>query len=210
MTPLTGPTVVREVVEQQLRRIHGRAEVDHGGDFVVRSGEVIAWIRVQGLQPDLTAVVVFAIIAGPLERVDEACRFLAAESLEMPLGHFELHGDGRAIAVSHTLLGEFLSGEELRGAIEVVVSAASEYGPRVRREYGGSPAITATETAALPGPAGGAPTEELQRLLAGILAQAEQQERPPRRRLRARQLALVLAIAALIVVTVVAFAVARS
>jgi hypothetical protein len=200
---------VREVVEQQLRRIHGRVEVDRDGDFVVRSGEVTAWIRVQGLQPELTAVVVVASVAGPLERVDEACRFLAAESLEMPLGHFELHGDGRAVAVSHTLLGEFLSGEELRGAIEVVLSAAAEYGPRVRREYGGGAATPASGGPALPAAAGAAPAEELQRLLAGILAQAEQ-VRSPRPRPRARRLVLALVIALLVVAAAVALAVARS
>lgn len=209
MTPLTGPSVVRELVEQQLRRLYGAAEVDQQGDFFVRRGEVTAWLRILALQPDLTGVVVFAIVSGPLERVDDACRFLAAESLELPIGHFELHSEGRAVTVSHTLLGEFLSGEELRAAVDAVISTADTYGPRVREEFGAVLPSAAAATAPTPPSAASLSpqqSEELQRLLTAIVAQAPEPERLQRRSWPAWRRVVLLLLAVWVGFTLVAFA----
>lgn len=208
MTPLTGPSVVRELVEQQLRGLYGAAEVDQQGNFFVRRGEVTAWLRILALQPDLTGVVVFAIVSGPLDRVDDACRFLAAESLELPIGHFELHTEGRALTVSHTLLGEFLSSEELRAAVDAVISAADTYGPRVRAEFGATLPPAAAATAPTPPSAAlnSQQSEELQRLLTAIAAHSPEPEQPQRRSWPARQRVVLLVLTGWVGFTLLAFA----
>lgn len=146
MLPLTGPDVVQGVVEQILRREFGAATKDRDGGFVVTRDQATVWVRITGLQPDQTAVVVFAVVAHDLAETDAACEYLAAESLELPLCHFELHGEGRVVAASHTLPGEYLSGVELRSAIDAVSGAAALYGPRVGQRFG-APAATAADPA---------------------------------------------------------------
>lgn len=140
MSPLTGPAVVREVVGQKLSALDGCVVADVEGDFVVSRASTSARVKVVGLEPDVTAVLVFAVVAVGVERLDEACRFLAVESLELPLAHFELHQGLGVIVASHTLLGEFVSAEELRAAIAGVTDAAAAYGPLVRERFGAAAA----------------------------------------------------------------------
>jgi hypothetical protein len=135
---LTGTSVVRDVVEDKLRRLIGEPVVDKDGDFVVRRDGDTIWIRIMALQPDVTLVMLFAFVAGDVAQPDRASRFLAAKSLDMPMCHFELHG-GRHIVASHSLLGEFLSTGELKAALDSVGAAVREYGPQVRQRFGGSP-----------------------------------------------------------------------
>jgi hypothetical protein len=180
MSALTGPAVVREVVEQKLRDIDGDVVTDGQGDFVVQRGEISARVKVLGLEQDVTAVLVFAVVAVDIERLEEACRFLAAASLELPLAHFELHEGMRTIIASHTLLGELLSGGELRAAISGVTGAAAAYGPVLRTRFGAVAAGTPRDAVAL--------LEMLRRVAA-----ADQHPADRRPRSAVRRLTLVLA-----------------
>jgi hypothetical protein len=82
-------------------------------------------------------VLVFAVVATDLHQLNGACRFLATRDLDLPLVHFELVGDGKAIVAVHGLLGEFLSGPDLDAAIDAVGDAAETLGPQVRSRFGG-------------------------------------------------------------------------
>ncbi len=136
MPMLTGPDVVRERVHEQLGRMPGAVVTDdpHGGLVLVRGDRVTA-IQVVGLQPDVTLVVVYAVIATDVPELDEACRFLATRSMGLPLVHFELLGS--TLVAAHGLLGEFLASPELQAAVEAVTDAAETLGPQVCARFGG-------------------------------------------------------------------------
>lgn len=203
MEPLTGEDAVRSLVTRHLTRLHGSTEVDRDRDFVVRRDGVTAWVRVVGVQPEMTLVRVFTVLPGPLARLDDACAFLARESLDVPIGHFIAHDSGR-IGVVHTLLGEYLSAEELRAGVDGVISLAATYGPQVALAYGGPTATDSNPPAANP-----ATEEAVRQLLAQILAQSttttqqstQQSTRPRPHRDRRRDVA-VGAMALLLVVAV--------
>lgn len=136
MAALTGPTVVRDRVGEQLARLPGAITTRQDGAFLVSRGTQVAAVQVIGVQPDVTLVLVYAVVATEVPLVDEACRFLATRDLGLPLVHFELVDGGNLIA-AHALLGEFLSGPHLVAAIDAVSAAAEILGPQVRSRFGG-------------------------------------------------------------------------
>lgn len=138
MTALTGPTVVRERVREQLDRIPGDVTTGRDGGFLVSRGTRVTAVQVIGLQPDITLVVVFAVVATDVVQPDGACRFLATRDLDLPLVHFELLDEGKALIAVHGLLGEFLSGPDLAAAIDAVSDAATTLGPEVSARFGGA------------------------------------------------------------------------
>lgn len=138
MTALTGPDVVRERVREQLGRIPGEVTAGQDGGFLVARGTRVTAVLVIGLQPDVTLVAVYAVLATDVADVDGACRFLAARDLDLPLVHFELVDDGKALIAVHGLLGEFLSGPDLAAAVDAVSDAAATLGPEVSARTGGA------------------------------------------------------------------------
>lgn len=136
MAALTGPTVVQERVQEQLARLPGAMATRQDGAFLVSRGSRVTAVQVIGLQPEITLVLVYAVVATDVPLVDGACRFLAARDLDLPLVHFELV-DGRHLLAVHALLGEFLSGPDLAAAIDAVSAAAEAFGPRIRSTFGG-------------------------------------------------------------------------
>lgn len=144
MTALTGPDVVRERVREQLGRVPGEISTGQNGAFLVARGPNLTAVQVVGLQPDVTLVVVFAVVATDVVRLDGACRLLAARALDLPLVHFELVDDGKALIAVHGLLGEFVSGPDLLAAVDAVSDAAAALGPEVSGRFGGAVPALAT------------------------------------------------------------------
>lgn len=138
MQALTGPEIVRERVREQLGRLPGDVMSTADGAFLVRRGEDVTAVQVVGLQPDVTLVVVFGLVAVEVPQLDGACRFLAARELDLRLVHFELIADAHALIAVHGLLGEFLAGPELDAAIDAVADAAGTLGAQVRARFGGT------------------------------------------------------------------------
>ena len=130
---------VRKAVDRFLRQEYGSADTDTDRDFVVRNDGTVTWIRAQPIDEVHTAVIVFSPVALGMRVDDELTRFLATEGLNLAFAHFELHERATPmVVVSHTLLGEFLSREELTTAVEEVSSVARRYGPEISERYGGS------------------------------------------------------------------------
>lgn len=152
MEALTGPAVVRERVRDQLGRVSGVVTTGENGVFLVARGTGFTGVQVVGLQPDVTLVVVFAVVATEVARVDPACRFLATRALDLPLVHFELVDDGKTLIAVHGLLGEFVSGPDLAAAVDAVSAAAETWGPEVRERFGGRAVIDAVAPGALTQP----------------------------------------------------------
>jgi hypothetical protein len=130
--------VLRDTVEGFLRKSFDDVHVDRFGDFHVRPGGVTTWIQVRSLDEEQTAVLVWSPSNIGMAVDAELTRFLATEANDLSFGQFELH-DGRParVHVSHALLGEFLSREELEVAVEAVAAASARYGPIVKERFGG-------------------------------------------------------------------------
>ncbi len=153
MAALTGPDVVRERVREQLGRIPGEVTAGEDGGFLVARGTRVTAVLVIGLQPDVTLVAVYAVLATDVADVDGACRFLATRDLDLPLVHFELVDDGKALIAVQGLLGEFLSGPDLAAAVDAVSDAAETLGPEVDARPGGHTGGTVEGSHVQAGPA---------------------------------------------------------
>jgi hypothetical protein len=137
--PEAGVVPVRTAVERFLKDAFGSAETDADGDFIVRQAGTVTWVRVQPLDDEHTAVVLFSPAAVGVRVDGELTSCLATEGLDLDLAHFELHDrQTPMVVVSHTLLGEYLSREELTTAIDEVSSAARRHGPRISERFGGA------------------------------------------------------------------------
>lgn len=139
MPESTGTGPARKVLEHFLEQEYGSVDIDQDGDFMLRRHGALTWIRTQPVGDEHTAVIVYspAVIGAKVD--GELTRFLATEGLNIDLAHFELHE--RAIpmvVVSHTLLGEYLSRDELTTAVEEVSAISGRYGPQISKRFGGS------------------------------------------------------------------------
>jgi hypothetical protein len=141
MAALTGPAVVRDRVREQLGRVPGEVSTAQNGAFLVSRGPHVTAVQVIGLQPDVTLVFVFAVVATNVVQLDGACRLLATRGLDLPLVHFELVDDGKALIAAHGLLGEFVSGPDLVAAVDAVSEAAETLGTEVRGRFGGTTTV---------------------------------------------------------------------
>lgn len=128
---------VRDTVDRFLRASYDDVSVDAEGDHVVRRGGASVWIRVMELMDDKTAVFIWSVpVVEP--RVDaELTRYLATEGDHLTFGSFELHASPDRVHISHTLLGEFLSREELEVAVDEVLAMTVRYARTIGDRFGG-------------------------------------------------------------------------
>jgi hypothetical protein len=129
--------LLRQTVDDFLRKSFDDVRVDRVGDLHVRPHGVTTWVQVRSLDEDQTAVLVWSPSNIGMPADAELTGFLATEANNLAFGQFELHDLGPRIHVSHALLGEFLSREELEVAVESVAEASARYGPIVKERFGG-------------------------------------------------------------------------
>ncbi len=130
---------VHSAIEYFLEQEYGSVDIDNDDDFVLRRHGSLTWIRLQPLGDEHTAVIVFSPAVIGVTVDGELTRFLATEGLNISLAHFELHERTTPmVVVSHTLLGEYLSRDELTTAIEQVSAVSSRYGPQISKRFGGA------------------------------------------------------------------------
>ena len=129
--------VLRQTVDDFLRKSFDDVRVDRVGDFHVRPRGVTTWIQVRSLDEEQTAVLIWSPSNIGMTADAGLTGFLATEANNLAFGQFELHDLGPRIHVSHALLGEFLSREELEVAVEAVAEASARYGPIVKERFGG-------------------------------------------------------------------------
>lgn len=128
---------LRETVGRFLRESYGDVPEDPEGDFVVDRNDVTAWVRLRSLARDQTAVFIWTISNADMRVDADLTRFLATEGRNLAFGQFELYEETPRVHISHALLGEFLSREELKVAVDAVCWASSHYGPIVKDRFGG-------------------------------------------------------------------------
>jgi hypothetical protein len=137
---------LRNTVGGFLRASFGDAPADSDGDFVVRRDGAVVWVRLftTGVMEspsgpvEGTIVLVWAVPNVGMRVDAELTRYLATEAMNLPFGQFELDEQGVAtVHLSHALLGEYLSREELEVAVSSVASSVARYGPVIKERFGG-------------------------------------------------------------------------
>ena len=125
----------REQVEKQLRESGIAFGVDQDGDLAVPFGNTITFIR--PVEESGTKLVrIWAITNVDIELSDELTRFLATENAKLAFGGFEVDGS-RKVALSHTLLGDYLQRAELEAGLAAVAVAADRYNDDIKSRFGG-------------------------------------------------------------------------
>lgn len=139
--------LLRRAVDGFLRKSFDDMRVDQDGDFAIRHDGVTTWVQLRSLDEGQTAVLVWSASNVGLVIDAELTQHLACEGNDLAFGQFELHEEPPRIHISHALLGEFLSREELAVAVEAVAEASAHYGPILKGRFGGGqPADPATST----------------------------------------------------------------
>lgn len=128
---------LRHTVEGFLAKSFGDSRLDADGDFEVRRHGVTTWVELRPVADDQTAVLIWSVSNVGMAAGEELATFLAVEANNLGFGQFELHEDPPRIHVSHALLGEFLSREELEVAVDAVAAAAAHYGSSIKKRFGG-------------------------------------------------------------------------
>jgi hypothetical protein len=125
------------MLREQLDEIGVAYNVDDDGDFVVRRGNSVTFLRPLE-QNGRSLVRVWAITNVDLQLSDELTRFLLTENASVGFGGFEANESGK-VAFSQTLLGgrDLLQRHELAAVLAGVASAADRYNDEIKLRFGG-------------------------------------------------------------------------
>lgn len=134
----TGPLeVLRETIARYLKESFGTVETDAEGDFAVKRGSTVTFVRPLDWVNNQTLVRIWAITNREVQVNGELTRFLATESGRLVFGGFQLDEERRNVLFGHTLLGDFMSRKELEEAVEAVASTADFYDDQIKARFGG-------------------------------------------------------------------------
>jgi len=129
---------VRERLEKLVTEILGRAaEQDGDGDYLLPVRDVQVTVAPRAIPGGPVVVRIFAITNVAVNVAPELGLFLARLNFGLMFGRFALDTDQRAIWFDETLLGEHVSDEEVRFAVDVVASTADEWDDRLKQMFGG-------------------------------------------------------------------------
>jgi hypothetical protein len=132
-------TVLRTSLEDDLREGFGTTERDSDGDFVVRQGSAVVWVRPLESVDDTTFVRMWSFTNTDVRLDTGLSEFLATENGKLVFGRFELDERTRPTVVfSHTLLGDFLNRAELEAAVRALAVAADLYDDQIKERFGGT------------------------------------------------------------------------
>lgn len=126
---------LRHQLESQLNDSGIPFSVDASGDLAVELVNTTTYMRPQNVG-GRTCVRIWAITNVDVNVSDELTRYLVTETATLPYGGFELHAAGR-VALSHTLLGEFLQRTELEVAVTAMAATADRYAAEIKSRFGG-------------------------------------------------------------------------
>ncbi|MEX2210520.1 MAG: YbjN domain-containing protein [Gaiellaceae bacterium] len=130
--------MLRETLARYLNESFGTVETDSDGDFAVRRGSTVTYVRPVAWAQGQTIVRVWSITNRGVRLDGELARFLATESGKFIFGGFQLDAERQNVLFGHTLLGDFLSRKELSEAIDAVSTTADFYDDQIQARFGGT------------------------------------------------------------------------
>jgi hypothetical protein len=129
--------LLRETLERYLEEAPLDFTVDADGDFAVPRGSAVTWIRPVEWTDGQTIVRIWSITNVGMRVDGELTRFLAVESGKLVYGGLSLDESRPSVHLGHTLLGDFLSRQELEDAVHAIASTADVYDELIEARFGG-------------------------------------------------------------------------
>lgn len=137
MQEAAATAALREKLDGYLRSTAVGVSVDAEGDFMVRYGSGITWVRPVDWTVGRTLVRVWSITNVGLPVDSELTRFLLTANARILFGGFRLEPAPPAVTLVHYLLGDYLNRNELLTAVAAVATTADQYGPEIKARFGG-------------------------------------------------------------------------
>ncbi len=147
------PDVVqlKERVQRLLIDQNGSVSIDRDGDFFIRQGSAVVYVRVMPWGDTSTLVKVWSILVTSVPLTPEVYRWVAVEGQCYWFGHARVVENdpvagepvtggvpaGR-IQFEHVLLGDVLDADELEAAVRGVWSAADDLDDELVARFGGT------------------------------------------------------------------------
>ncbi len=130
---------VRERLERVLAaKLGSRPAQDEDGDYLLPLGNVRVTVAPRAAPGGPVVVRVFAITNVGVTVAPELGLFLARLNFRLMFGRFALDAEHAAIWFDETLLGDQLSDDALRFAVDVVASTTDEWDDRIKQMFGGA------------------------------------------------------------------------
>lgn len=128
---------LRSKIDGYLREMVPNLSVDDEGDFMVRLGDAITWVRAAAWEGGRSLVRVWSITNVGMRVDEELTRYLVTTNAQLAMGGFRLDESGPAVMIVHSLLGDYLNRAELQAAVAVVTGMAVDFGPQIKSRFGG-------------------------------------------------------------------------
>ncbi len=128
---------LRERVERYLGETPLGVAVDDTGDYMVRHGGSVIWVRPTTWTEDRTLVRVWSITNVDMAVNPELTHFLVSTNARLAFGGLHLDERRPSVVMAHSLLGDYLNREELLLALAAVAGAAERFAPEIKARFGG-------------------------------------------------------------------------
>ena len=129
--------VTKEKVQRYLTDFLGSVSIDRDGDFHVRSGSTMVFLRVVPFGETESVVNIFAPTNRGVPESAELYKYIATRRFYF--GSLSAAAKDGAVNVSfqHNLLGEYLDPDELRTALKGVAISADALDDEIKSSFGG-------------------------------------------------------------------------
>lgn len=132
---------LRDRVQRLLIDQHGSVSIDRDGDFFVRRGSSVTYVRIMPWGDSSTLVKVWTIMVTGVPLTPDVYRWVAVDGQSYWFGHARVvegeDGTGR-IQFEHVLLGDVLDADELHAAVQGVSSSGDELDDDLVARFGGT------------------------------------------------------------------------
>lgn len=144
--PRADVVQLKERVQRLLIDQNGSVSIDRDGDFFVRRGSAIVYVRVMPWGEKSTLVKAWSILVVDVPMTPDVYRWVAVDGQCYWFGHARAV-DGEAvegqpllgrIQFEHVLLGDVLDADELEAAVNGVASSADELDDDLVARFGGT------------------------------------------------------------------------
>ncbi len=150
-TPRADVLALKERVQRLLIDQNGSVSIDRDGDFFIRQGSAVVYVRVMPWGDTSTLVKVWSILVTSVPLTPDVYRWVAVEGQCYWFGHARVvendpvpgepvtggYNVGR-IQFEHVLLGDVLDADELEAAVHGVWSAGDSLDDELVTRFGGT------------------------------------------------------------------------
>lgn len=144
--PRADVLALKERVQRLLIDQNGSVSIDRDGDFFIRRGSAIVYVRVMPWGEKSTLVKAWSILVTAVPLTLDVYRWVAVDGQCYWFGHARAvedeHVEGQPqlgrIQFEHVLLGDVLDADELDAAVQGIANSADELDDDLVTRFGGT------------------------------------------------------------------------